>query len=281
MNENILEIKNISKTYNNFKLDDVSFYIPKGSIVGLVGENGAGKSTTIKAILNILKTETGTIQVFGKDNSDVKLKDDIGVVFDDCSFPEVLNAKEVNIIMKHLYKNWEKDTFNKYMKTFGLNEKQPIKEYSRGMRMKLSIAVALSHGAKLLILDEATSGLDPVVRDDVLDVLLEFIQDEERGILMSSHILSDLEKACDYIVFIHDGKVFLQQPKDELMEKFVIAKCGKEEFDTLTEDQYERFRENKFGVELLMSREQLIDGMVYDKASIEDIMLFYMKGQKK
>ena len=204
---NALSISGLTKTYKDFVLDGVSFSVPSGSIVGLIGENGAGKSTTINAVLGLIQKEAGNITVLGKEQLDNKTKEQVGVVFDGSNYPESLSPKRLNRVLKNIYHSWDEHTFLGFLKKLSLPIDKPIKQYSRGMKMKLAISAALSHNSKLLILDEATSGLDPVIRDDILDILLDFVQDEEHSILISSHITTDLEKIADYIVFIHEGKV--------------------------------------------------------------------------
>ncbi|ABX44251.1 ABC transporter ATP-binding protein [Lachnoclostridium phytofermentans] len=288
-----LEINNVEKKYSDFNLDHINIKLPTGSILGFVGENGAGKSTTIKLILDIIKRDEGSITVLGEDNLKIsaKTKESIGVVFDDCCFPEVLNLKDVNQVMKGIYKQWDSSIFYQYIKKFRLPETKSIKDYSRGMRMKLSIACALSHHAKLLILDEATSGLDPVVRDEILDVFLEFIQDETNSILISSHIISDLEKICDYICLIHDGHILFSEPKDDLLETYGILKCSESDFTHITKEAVVGYRKNQFGIEALVKKHlinktnqgaslALNNQYVVDPATIEDIMLFYIKGKR-
>ena len=200
-----LTISGLTKTYKDFVLDSVSFDVPEGSIVGLIGENGAGKSTTINAALGLIKKDAGYISIMGKDELDNDTKEQIGVVFDGSNYPEILSPKRLNRVMKNIYHSWDERTYMSLLKKFSLPADKQISQFSKGMKMKLAISVALSHNSKLLILDEATSGLDPVIRDDILDMLLDFVQDEEHSILVSSHITSDLEKIADYIVFIHDG----------------------------------------------------------------------------
>ncbi|OPJ57723.1 ABC transporter ATP-binding protein [Clostridium oryzae] len=277
--EYALEIKNLTKKYSGFKLDNVNITLPTGCIMGLIGENGAGKSTTIKLILDLIHRDSGTITILGEDNKkDLKAaKEDLGVVMDESCFPENLNIKDINKILKNIYKNWSEEDFKTYTKRFDLPQQKIMKEYSRGMKMKLNIAVALSHKPKLLILDEATSGLDPVVRDEILDVFLEFIQDEDHSILMSSHILSDLEKACDYITFLHKGKVIFSEIKDDLIENYGILKCSAEELDKINSSAIKGCRKNKFGVEALVLKNELKGNYTVDRVSIEDIMLYYIK----
>jgi len=200
--DNILEIKNLTKRYKDFKLKNVSLELPKGMIMGFIGENGAGKTTTIKSILNIINDYTGEIKVFGLDNKkyDKVIKEDIGVVLDDMFFPEILNPMDINAIMKEVYVNWDSNIYFKYLNKFSLPKNNKIKTFSKGMRKKLEIVVSLSHHPKLLILDEPTSGLDPVARNEVIDIFQDFIQNEECSILLSSHITTDLEHIADYIV---------------------------------------------------------------------------------
>lgn len=219
--ENILEVKNLCKNYDKFSLKNISLNLPKGTIMGLVGENGAGKSTTIKAILNLVNTSDGIIKIFGLDckEHEMEIKEDIGIVLDEGFVSEYLNPKDINTIMKDMYKNWDEELYFKYLADFKLPEDKISKEYSSGMKMKLKIAVALAHHPKLLILDEPTSGLDPVARNDILDIFQDFIQDEEHGIFISSHITSDLESIADYITFINNGEIVLSKTRDELLDK--------------------------------------------------------------
>ena len=216
---NSLIISELTKTYTDFVLDNVSFSVPNGSIVGLIGENGAGKSTIINAVLGLIQKNSGCISLFGKNELDNTVKEQIGVVFDGSIYPENLSPKKINQIMQYIYNSWDKQTFFNLLNQFSIPLDKQIKKFSKGMKMKLAISVALSHQPKLLILDEATSGLDPVIRDDILDMLLEFMQNEEHSILLSSHITNDLEKIADYIVFIHEGQVAFFKSKDELMEQ--------------------------------------------------------------
>ncbi len=280
--EYALELNNVTKKYSDFTLDHISLNLPTGSILGFVGENGAGKSTTIKLILDTIKRQEGSITILGEDNRNlsVKIKESIGVVFDDCCLPEVLNLKNVNHVMKGIYKQWNSTLFYQYAEKFRLPETKIIKDYSRGMRMKLSLACALSHHAKLLILDEATSGLDPVVRDEILDVFLEFIQDESNSIFISSHITSDLEKICDYICLIHDGHILFSEPKDHLLETYGILKCSDSDFAHITKEAVIGYRKNQFGIEVLVKKRLVTNQFIIDPATIEDIMLFYIKGKR-
>lgn len=275
--ENILEVKSVCKKYKDFELDQVTFQLPAGCIMGFIGENGAGKSTTIKMIMDLIKKDSGSITVLGKDSITElnQVKEQIGVVVDECCFPDNLSVKNIQKIMKNIYKTWDEKTFWNYMKKFSLPEKKAVKEFSKGMKMKLTIAVALSHQPKLLILDEATSGLDPMVREEILDVFLEFIQDETHGILISSHITSDLEKICDYITFIHQGKIVFTEEKDKLLEKYAILKCSKEEFEEIPENAIKGKKKNRFGVEALVEREKISTQFLFEKPSLEEIMLYF------
>jgi len=281
--ENVIEIKNLTKKYDDFTLSDVNITLPKGCIMGFIGENGAGKSTTIKLILNLIHRDNGKINVLGLDNiqNDKRMKEDVGVVFDESNFPDNMNATDVSVVMKHIYKNWDVTVFQSFIQKFSLPLKKTIKEYSRGMKMKLSIAVALSHHAKLLVLDEATSGLDPIVRDEILDVFLEFIQDEEHSIFISSHITSDLEKIADYITFIHKGKIVFSEPKDSLISDFGILKCSNADYANIDKNIIIGCRKNQFGVEALIQKNKLKGNYTIDHANIEDIMLFHIKGESK
>lgn len=282
-----IEIKNLTKNYKDFTLDKVSFSVPKGSIMGFVGENGAGKTTTIKAILDIIQTDGGEVQLLGSNAKNLALeqKSQIGVVFDGSSLHDNLTVNNINLVMKHIYHNWEEKTFQDYSKRFNLPEKKIIKEFSRGMKMKLSIAIALSHHSKILILDEATSGLDPMVRDEILDIFLEFIQDEEHTILLSSHIISDIEKIADYVTFIHHGKIVFCQSKDDLIYQHGVVRCRKEDVTNLDRSFVVGIRENSFGAEVLIRNKEEFKkryhGYMVEKTSIEEIMLFISRGKEQ
>jgi ABC-2 type transport system ATP-binding protein len=255
--------------------------------MGFVGENGAGKTTTIKAILDIIQTDGGEVQLLGSNAKNLALeqKSQIGVVFDGSSLHDNLTVKNINLVMKHIYHNWEEKTFQDYSKRFNLPEKKIIKEFSRGMKMKLSIAIALSHHSKILILDEATSGLDPMVRDEILDIFLEFIQDEEHTILLSSHIISDIEKIADYVTFIHHGKIVFCQSKDDLIYQHGVVRCRKEDVTNLDRSFVVGIRENSFGAEVLIRNKEEFKkryhGYMVEKTSIEEIMLFISRGKEQ
>ena len=282
----ILEVKDLEKKYKDFTLDKISFSIPSGTIVGLIGENGAGKSTTINAILNLIKKDGGDIKVLGKEmtDSDTGMRNEIGVVFDGNNFYETLTPVKVGNIMKKVYSNWDMGCFEDYLKRFQLPVSKEIKEFSKGMKMKFTIAVALSHNPRLLILDEATSGLDPIVRDEVLDIFLDFVQDESHAVLVSSHITSDLEKIADYITFIHKGKLIFSLSKDELIYNYGIIKCGREQFMKMDREDIITYRKKDYEYEILVSDKTRMarkyKNCLMNDVTIDDIMLLYVKGEK-
>ncbi len=273
-----LSIKHLHKRYDDFSLQDVSFTLPSGCIMGFIGENGAGKTTTIKLILDLIHRDSGEIEVLSQSNQKnfESVKGHIGVVLDESCFPEALNALAINSIMKSIYKTWDEQRFFALCKRFSLPNQKPVKDYSRGMKMKIGIAAALSHNAKLLILDEATSGLDPIVRDEILDLLLDFIQDETHAVFLSSHILSDLEKICDYIAFIHQGKLLFCEEKDVLRDTYGIVKGSIDAISQLSESTVAK-RQNAFGAEALVRRSRVPKDYAVEPASLEDIMVFMAK----
>ena len=279
-----LTILGLTKTYKDFMLNEVSFSVPCGSIVGLIGENGAGKSTTINAVLGLIQKEAGSICVLDKEQLDSEIKEQIGVVFDGNNYPEILSPKKLNRVMKKIYYSWEEHIFQNLLRKFSLPADKPIKQFSKGMKMKLAIAVALSHNSKLLVLDEATSGLDPVIRDDILDILLDFAQDETHSILISSHITTDLEKIADYIVFIHDGQVVFSKPKDDLIEQYGIIKCGAAQFDSLDKSDIVVYRKMDYEWQVLVAdratMKKKYPKALIDPATIDEIMLLYVKGER-
>ena len=279
---NALEIRDLCKKYDGFKLDHVNLILPNGCIMGLIGENGAGKSTTIQLILNAIKRDGGTITVLGKDNRESfeLTKEDIGVVLDEVGFAECLTAKQVGQVMQNIYRNWDKQVFENYLQTLHIPDKKQFKEFSKGMKMKLCIAVALSHHAKLLILDEATSGLDPVVRDEVLDIFSEFTRDENHAILMSSHIVSDLEKICDYIAFMHKGKLMLCEEKDRLKEEYGIIRCSEEDLTEVDAGAVIGKKVSPYGVEAIVHRNQIPMGMEIAPVDLEQLFIFMVKGEQ-
>lgn len=282
MEENNILVRDLCKGFDGFLLDHVSFQVPKGRIVGFIGENGAGKSTTINLILDELKRDHGQIQIFGKENTISSVREEIGVVFDECNFHDVFNTSDIEKILSGVYKSWDSSLYRQYLKRFKIPERKPIGSFSKGMKMKLSIICAMAHKPKLLILDEATTGLDPVVRDEMLDLFLEFIQDEEHSIFFSSHITSDIQKIADYVILIHQGKIIFEEQKDDLVYRLGILKCGKEQFASISPDDYLIHRITNVNVECLVRDKQAIrhkyKNIVVDNATLEDIMLFYIKG---
>lgn len=287
MMDNLLEVRGLCKNYNTFSLKNIDLEVPKGSIVGFIGENGAGKTTTIKAIIGAIRREQGDIQILGQpvNHQFEKVKQDIAVVMEGSFFYEDFNAQQIEKVLKGFYHKWDSEKFAHYLQKFKLPRDKKIKEFSKGMRMKLSLSIGLSYDAKLLILDEPTSGLDPIARNEILDEFLTFIQDEERGILLSSHITSDLEKIADYITFIHEGEIVLSEMKDDLIYNYAVLKCGASEFERLDTADFIGFRKGEFQVEALVKDKveirQKYPNYVMDPVTIEDIMLFYVKGNQQ
>ncbi len=285
MNKNALTVSGLTKKYKEFSLSDVSFEVPQGAIVGLIGENGAGKSTTINAILGLTHKDAGEISIMGTpiEELTMDMKEKIGVVFDGTNFSEELTPKKLNKVLKGIYASWDEDFFISLLKKLSLPFQKKIKSFSKGMKAKLSIAVAFAHHPKLLILDEATSGLDPIVRDHILDMFLDFVQDEENSILVSSHITTDLEKVADYIVFIHEGRLIFSKPKDELLENYGIVKCGAAQFDALDQQDVIAYRKQDYEWQVLVSDRQSAEKKypkaVVIPATIDEIMLLYVKGE--
>lgn len=279
---NAIEIKNLTKTYPGFCLQNLNLTLPSGCIMGIIGENGAGKSTTIRLILDMIEREEGSITIMGMDNrKNIRvLKEEIGVVLDEVGFPECMNAKQVNKMMKGTYKNWNEHLFEDYLKKLSVPDNKSFREFSKGMKMKLGIAVALSHSPKILILDEATSGLDPVVRDEVLEMFGEFTRDERHSVLISSHIVSDLEKICDYIAFLHKGKLLLCEEKDRLKEEYGLLHCTSDFLLELSEKAVLGKRESAYGVEALVRRDTVPESVELCSVGIEDIFLFMVKGDR-
>lgn len=276
---NALEIKNLTKAYPGFTLENLNLTLPSGCIMGLIGENGAGKSTTIKLILDMVHKDSGTITILGKDNGDkIQLtKEDIGVVMDEVGIPECLTAGQVGSVMKHTFKNWEEGEYSRLLQELSLPDNKPFKDFSRGMKMKLGIAVAMSHGAKLLILDEATSGLDPVVRDEVVGMFSDFTRDENHSILISSHIVSDLEKLCDYVAFLHKGKLLLCEEKDKLLAEYGLVHCTAEQFRDIPSGAVRYKKENPYGVEAMVLRDAVPSGISVSPVSMEELFVFMVK----
>ena len=283
-----LKLNNVTKTYKNsdFSLKKVSFSLPSGSVMGFVGENGAGKTTTIGCSLQTLFKDSGTIQILGREMTDanVEIRENIGVVYDGDNFPGYLSAEQLSNIMNGIFKQWDDKLFQNYINSFHLSKKQKIKTYSKGMTMKLALAVALSHHPKLLILDEATSGLDPVMRDEILDVLLEFVGDEDHSILLSSHITSDLEKIADYITFIHNGKIILTETKDNLIYNYGILRCKEKQVELIEPEDIIVYRKRDYQTDILVSNmsiaERKYPGVIIDHVTIDEIMLMLVKGNE-
>ncbi|WP_312634699.1 ABC transporter ATP-binding protein [Oscillibacter sp.] len=279
-----IEIKNVSKRLGDFAIQDLSLVLPQGSICGLVGENGAGKTTAIRLIMDALRPDSGEIRVLGVDNRGPefqRVKEDVGIVLDESHFPETLNARQVGLIMADTYRRWDAAAYDEFLKRFGLPLKKAFKDYSRGMTMKLGIAVALSHSPKLLILDEATSGLDPIVRDEILEIFSEFTRDETRSILISSHIVSDLEKLCDYIAFLHRGRLRFCMEKDALRDEYGIVSCNKARLSELPQGAVLGAEESPYGVRALVKRKLVPASLPVERPSLEDIILFLVKGEKQ
>ncbi len=276
----VLQVKNLCKTYKgaDFKLQDVSFAIPRGSIMGFVGKNGAGKSTTINAILNLIQKDSGEITLFGETMTDATkaIRNDIGVVFDSVHFSSELTAKKLEKVLADIYENWDKELYFSYLKRFNIPDNKRIKTLSRGMTMKLSISVALSHASKFLVLDEATAGLDPVVREEILDVFLEFVEDENNAILLSSHISSDLEKISDYITFIDNGRIILTEKKDTLIYEYGIARMKQADFEKLRSSEYISCRQRGLQHEVLVKNKKefikCYPNIVVDNTGIDEIL---------
>lgn len=281
---NAIEVRGLRKSYPGFALEDVNLTLPQGGIMGLVGENGAGKSTLIKLIMNASAKDGGSISVLGTDNEDsdfVNVKQDIGVVLDEAYFPETLTAKNLNNVMRNTYQNWSDDVFSIYLKKLSLPLAKEFKDFSRGMKMKLAIAVAMSHSPKLLILDEATSGLDPMVRDEILDLFNDFTRDESHSILLSSHIVSDLEKICDYIAFIHKGRLLFCEEKDRILEKYAVLHLRQSEFEAVPKRAVKSAKKTSYGVEALVLKSAVSPAFAAERSTLEDIILLMVKGDAK
>ena len=284
---NVIELKNVVKDYGDFKLDHISFAVPEGSVCGFIGQNGAGKTTTINLILDIINRDEGEINLFGKpvDKDHAYVREDVGVVFDEMGFHEFMTAKDINIMMKNIYKNWDEVAFFDYLKKFSLPSKKKCGAFSRGMRMKLQIAAAMSHKAKLLIMDEPTSGLDPIVRNEMIGIFRDFVVEEDHTILLSSHITGDLEKIADEVVFIDGGKIVLSGNKDEILEKQGILKCKKEEASKVSEALIVGVEKEAYSTSILVNDRhaaaKLYPDMVIEEAALEDIMIYYVNAKKR
>ena len=284
--ENAIEIRNLTKKFDGFTLDNISFDVPKGSIMGFIGQNGAGKTTTINSLLNILNWDSGEIRLLGQEmpEHEYEVKERIAAIFDVLPFNDDLSAKQLTRMMRGIWKEWDEDTFLGYLERFQLPFKKKFGQCSKGMKMKLQIAAGLSHKAKLLIMDEATTGLDPVVRNEILDIFLEYLQDEDNSILMSSHITSDLEKIADRVTFIDKGRILLTGIKDEILDNHGVVKCSKKDFKDFEREDYISARVTDFGAEVMVSDRfkaaKKYSGAVIDKTTLEEIMLFYVNRDK-
>ncbi|MCR5476210.1 MAG: ABC transporter ATP-binding protein [Lachnospiraceae bacterium] len=283
---NVIELKDVTKDYGDFKLDRVSFAVPEGTVCGFIGQNGAGKTTTINLILDVISRDAGEITLFGQsvDRNSAALREDVGVVFDEMGFHEFMTGRDINIMMKNIYRNWDEAAFFENLRTFSLPSKKKCGAFSRGMRMKLQIAVALSHHAKLLIMDEPTSGLDPIVRNEMIGIFREFVMEEDHTILLSSHITGDLERIADEVVFINGGRIVLAGNKDEILEKHGILKCKKEDLSGISESLIVDSEVSSFGAQALIndraSAEKLYPGAVIERAALEEIMIGYVNGKR-
>ena len=281
---NAIDIKNLVKTYSGFQLNVEHLELKKGSIMGVIGENGAGKTTIIKSILGLINPDSGEIEIYGE-KLNKKLKEEIGVVLDDGFFSDYLDVSRLSKIMRNIYSNWDDEKYEYYLAKFSLPKNKKIKDFSRGMKMKLGIALALSHNPKLLILDEPTSGLDPVVRDEILEIFMDFIQDEEHAILVSSHITSDLEKVADYITFIRKGGVLMSEEKDTLLYEYGICRCAKDDLITIDDSFLVKYKENHYGVDVLVRNIREFKNehreLVVEKPTLDEIMLLQIRGESR
>ena len=277
---NAVEVKELTKKFKGFTLDHVSFSLPAGCIMGLVGENGAGKSTTLKLLLNMIQKDSGRITILGKDEKNID-KNDIGVVFDECRFHESFTAKDINQVLKSIFQRWNEQQFFDYLNRFEVPSNKKLKEFSRGMKMKISIAAAVSHDAKLLLLDEPTSTLDPVVRDEMLDIFYDFISDEQHSIIISSHIVSDLEKVCDYIAFMHKGKMILCEEKDRLLQECRLAQMSEAEFSAIDKDEIIGSRKTPFGITAVIRKAAAAQIRNTQPINLEDLFVYMIRGEEK
>lgn len=285
--ENAIEIHGLCKNYKNYSLKNVDIVLPKGSVMGYIGQNGAGKTTTIKSMLNMIEADEGEIKIFGLDykKHEKEIKEQIGVVFDELLFHDRLTAKQIGKMLGHIYQKWNQSLYEKYLEEFKLPASKKVKELSRGMRMKLQIATALSHDAQLLIMDEPTGGLDPVVRNEILDIFMDFMQDENHSILLSSHITTDLERIADYVTFIDNGEVLLSGEKYEVLENHGLIKCRNEKENFVEEEDFVSERESLYGKEIMVRNrykyEKEDSDVVVADVGLEEIMLFYVNRRKK
>lgn len=281
-----LEVRGLHKTYKEFELKDISLQLPKGCVLGLIGENGAGKSTLINAVLGLVDSEYESLKVLGQEfaGNEKKIKEESAVIFDKTCYDLAMTPLFIGKILSNVYSNWDMEKYHNYLERFELPKKKKLKEFSKGMKMKLEFAAALSHDPKLIILDEATSGLDPVFRDEILDILREYTEDEEHTILISSHITSDLDKISDYIAFLHEGRLLFVKTYDEIQENYGVLNCGQRIFDALDREDIEAYRKEAYGYRVLVKNKQEIRKVFSDleieAATIEDVMLYCVKGEK-
>lgn len=276
-----IEITNLNKKFDEFALKDISIKVPKGKIVGLIGENGAGKTTLIKCIVNAMHKDSGTIKLFDQDYSDT-LKEDIGVVFDNSFINQSYNVKELNLIMKNIYQAWDEKLFFNYMKEYKIPLKKEIKKLSTGMKKKVEIATAISHHPKVLILDEPTSGLDPVIRSEVLDMFVDFIQDKEHSILLSTHITSDLEHIADNVIFISKGDIVFDKPLKTIKNKYIVLELDKKDFAKFNKKHIIRYKENRLDYLVLIDKKDMqtsYEKYIRNITTLDDIMLLYIRGE--
>ena len=280
---NAIEIQNLSKKYKDFELKNINLSLPKGCIMGLVGENGSGKSTLIKLILDLIPRNEGKVLVLGKDNKEEGFeitKQDIGVVLDNMGLYPTFTGLKISKFMQEIYENWDNELFFEYLEKFKVSPKKKFVELSKGMKMKLGIAIALSHKAKLLILDEATNGLDPVIRDEILDILMDFTRDEDHSVFISSHITTDLEKICDYFAFLRNGELVLCEEKDRLLEEHCTVHCDSESFKKIPKEGVIGKKETPYGVDAMIKRSYLPEGAEFSNIDIEQLFVYMMKGEQ-
>lgn len=276
-----IEAKNLNKKFDEFALKDININVPKGKIVGLIGENGAGKTTLIKCILNTMNIDSGTVKLFNK-NYTYSLKEDIGVVFDDSFINETFTIKDINLIMKNIYKKWNQELFYNYMKEFNLPLKKEFKKLSTGMKKKVEIACSLSRDVKLLILDEPTSGLDPIIRSEILDLFTEFVKNTDNSILLSTHITSDLEHIADDVIFISNGEIIFDKPLNEIKNDYIVIEASKKDFESFDKKIIIRYKENRNDFQILINKKHMkkeYEKFIKNITTLDDIMLLYIRGE--